>query len=422
LNFFVVGISHRVASLEVREKLAIAGSEIGRFCRALVDSGSVLGCFIVSTCNRVELYGVVTDSEAIEDSIGAAVEHIRMAHLPYYSHSNRDALSHLLSVSSSLDSMVVGEPQILGQMKEAFQLADEAGTIGSVLRNHFVQAFRTAKLVRTETAIGRAAVSVGHVAVELAKTIFGGLEGAKVLLIGAGKMGVLAAENLSRSGAGNVTVVNRTASRADRLAETHDWNSRDYGDLDILLAETDVVICATGSPQHVLTFARLKQVLRQRRYAPLFLIDIAVPRDIEPACGDLDNVYLYNIDDLESASQTNAEGRQKAVSAAQALIGKDLDDFAWQQRERVADPVIKQLKDKALSIARSEVPKAINRMNSPEQSDIAVIEKLAEVIAERIIRDPILALKRHRGEGGLEDLETMVSELFSLNGKGRLDD
>ena len=421
MPFFVVGISHRVATLEVREKLAIAGSEVGRVCRALVEMESVRESLVLCTCNRVEMYGVASSEEALVDAIQSTAQQLNMVDMPYYHHTGRDALAHVLSVASSLDSMVIGEPQILGQLKEAFQLATEAGTVGSELNRHFVQAFRTAKQVRTETAIGRAAVSVGHVAVELAKTIFGGLKGSKVLLIGAGKMGVLAAENLSGSGAEHVIVVNRTSTRAQSLAERHNWESQNYSELDTLLTQVDMVICATGSPQHVLTYARLKSVLRSRRYAPLFLIDIAVPRDIEPACSELDNVFLYNIDDLESASRTNAEGRQQAVADANALIEQDIDGFEWQRRERSADPVITQLKNKALSIARAEAAKALSRLSNADEADVQVVEKLADVIAERIVRHPILALKRHRGRGGDENLEAVVSELFSLS-EGNLSD
>jgi glutamyl-tRNA reductase len=415
VHFLVVGINHRTASLEHRERFAVAGSESARVCRSLTASEILTECVVLSTCNRVEVYSVVPEGCRVEEALTFIIARLGSGELTHYQYLGRDALEHLLRVASSLDSMVVGEPQILGQLKEAYQLADEAGTVGPLLRRNFSHAFHTAKQIRTETDIGRAAVSVGHVAVELAKTIFGDVQGAHVLLIGAGKMGVLAAENLARSGANKVTVLNRTLERAQVLAAQHDWTADGYPHLEQLLSEVDVVICATGSPQHVLTHAMLKGVLRKRRFKTIFLIDIAVPRDVEPECGELDNVYLYNIDDLEAASRTNADGRQEAVADAERVIENDLNHFEWKSRERLADPVIKQLRDKMLHIAHTEAQKALGRMKNPTDIDAAVIEKLAEVIAERIARDPILALKGHRGRGGTDDLEAMVTDLFGLD-------
>lgn len=422
MHFVVVGINHRTASLEDRERFAVAGNESARVCRSLTVSEILTECVVLSTCNRVEVYGVVSKGSTVEDAVAFIIAQLGSGELTHYQHLGREALRHLLRVASSLDSMVVREPQILKQLKKAYQLADEAGTVGPLLRRNFSHVFHTAKQVRTETEIGRAAVSVGHVAVELAKTIFGDVQGAHVLLLGAGKMGVLAAENLARSGANKVTVLNRTMERAQVLAAQHGWTADGYPHLEQLLSEVDVVICATGSPQHVLTHAMLKGVLRKRRFKTIFLIDIAVPRDIEPECGELDNVYLYNIDDLESASRTNADGRQEAVADAERIIEDDLDHFEWKARERLADPVIKQLRDKMLRIAHTEAEKAVGRMKTPTDTDVEVIEKLAEVIAERIARDPILALKCHRGRGGTDDLEALVTDLFGLDATGETDD
>ncbi len=380
----------------------------------VVDRDDVAEAVLLSTCNRVELYLAPTESADSREVAAAGRALLGPPSSSVYAHTGRDAATHLFRVSGSLDSMVLGEPQILGQVKEAFARANDAGTVGTILNGCFNRAFKSAKRIRTETAVARAAVSVGYVAVELAKTIFGALEDVSVLLVGAGKMGILAAKNLSDSGAKRVQVANRTFERGKAVADRFGWSASAYGDLPILLGAVDVVICSTGSPHAVLTPDMIKVAVKKRRYRPLFLIDIAVPRDIDPGCGQFDDVYLYNIDDLEEVSRTNRANRAEAVDQAEEIVVQESLSFERWSRERRAAPTIKMLRQKALSDAAAEAAKTLKMLPGLDEKGAATVQKLAEVIASRLIRGPIAALKNGAGSAEGDDLAALVQQLYDL--------
>jgi len=410
----VVGMNHRTVPVDVRERYAIAADDIPEVCRLLVEHESIAEAVVLSTCNRVEIYAACADGAPHSEALAAARARIGPPVSGIYSHAGAQALTHLFRVGSSLDSLVVGEPQILGQVKEAYGIARSAGTLGGVLEGCFSRAFRTAKRIRTHTDIARSAVSVGHVAVELAKTIFGEVSETQVLLIGAGKMGVLAARNLADSGARKVLVANRTFERGEALADRYGWTASSYGDLPYLLQAVDVVICSTGSPRPVLTRELVESAVRKRRYRPLFLIDIAVPRDIEPACSDVDDVYLYNIDDLEEVSRTNQAGRQEASRKAEELITAEIGSFERWHREREAAPLIKALREQALGTAASEAEKALRRMPGLDEASAQTVRKLAEIVANRILIGPVTTLKRASGSPRGSELAAALAEAFGL--------
>ncbi|MFT5430492.1 MAG: glutamyl-tRNA reductase [Myxococcota bacterium] len=410
----MVGMNHRSVPVDVRERYAIATDDIEDVCRMLVDHDAIEEAVVLSTCNRVEIYVARCQGASVSDALEATRDRLGPPIRGLYHHDGDAALSHLMRVSGSLDSLVMGEPQILGQVKEAFSFARKAGTVGPILNGCFSRAFKSAKRIRTETDIARSAVSVGHVAVELAKTIFGEVAETQVLLIGAGKMGILAAKNLADSGARKVLVANRTFARGQALANKFGWTASSYGDLPYLLQAVDVVICSTGAPRPVLTVPIVQSAVEQRRYRPLFLIDIAVPRDIEAAVGDLSDVYLYNIDDLEEVSRTNRAGRKDASGEAEAIIAHELNAFGRWHRERQAAPLIAALRTQALATASAEAEKALRLLPELDDTSAGKVRKLAEIIANRILIGPVTTLKRASGTQAGTELAAAIAEAFGL--------
>lgn len=418
MELVVVGVNHRSADLALREQYAIAGAELPSLLKRLVDDDGIAEAVVLNTCNRVEFYVLPRQGADSREVARVARAALGPSGPAVYERTGRAGVQHLFRVASSLDSMIVGEPQIMGQVKEALAVAREAGTVGSGLNGAFMRAFRAAKRVRTETGIARSAVSVGYVAVELAKTIFGEIKEVDVLLIGAGKMGVLAAKNLADSGANKVMVANRTFARGQKLAQRYGWTASAYADLELLLQAVDVVICSTGSPRPVLTAPLIKRVGKRRRYRPLFLIDIAVPRDIEAACGELDDVYLYNIDDLEQVSRTNADGRAQEARRGESILDDEIGDYQEWSRQRQAAPTIKRLRTRALSVAAAEAERTIKMMSTLDEKGQTRVKKLAEVLANRLTRGSIAALKTRAGTAEGNNLADLIGELFELEQEG----
>lgn len=408
----VVGLSHHTASVDIRERAAVPADNIPGLLRSLVASGAVSEAALVSTCNRVECY--FSPSTTVDAAVTEVRRQLSLPAAASYVHDGVAALRHLFRVSSSLDSLVLGEAQILGQVKEAIGIAREAGTVGTVLEHCTSRAFRLAKRVRTDTPIARSVVSVGHVAVELARTIFGDLAGVSVLLVGAGKMGVLAARHLRSHGAQKVLVTNRTFERGRLLAEQHGFSASAYDDLPILLQAVDVVICSTGAPRPIITRELVERASRKRRFRPLFLIDIAVPRDIEASVGDVDDVYLYNIDDLEQVSRSNATGRVEAAHTAETMVEEEVAAFERWRRERLAAPTIRAIRENALEAASLEAEKALKHLSGLDAKGQETVRKLAEVIASRLTRAPIEALKASAGSRSGDELADAASTLFGL--------
>jgi glutamyl-tRNA reductase len=405
-RLFVVGMSHRTAPLDVRELLARPDDEVRKQLQqaAALAGGEAL---LLSTCNRVELYAALPDNMASPGGDLRAqlqpFEDVLLSGTPsarsyLYHHVGEAALRHLFRVASSLDSLVVGEPQILGQVKAAYRLAQAEGTLAGgregPLSALLPRAFSVAKRVRSETPIGRAAASVASVGVELATQVFGELRGHPVLLIGAGKMAELCARHLREAGADTLLIANRTRRRAEELAARLGGSAHDLTELETLLARAAVVVCSAGAAQPLVTSEQVQRVMRARRGRWLLFIDIAVPRDVDAAVGTLDNVYLYDIDALSDVAAGNRAERERAAQQAEAIIEGEI--LRTRERQATADvtPVIKALRKKAEGIAQSELARVLPRLSGLSERDRALVSGLADAVVNKLLHEPLTALKR----------------------------
>jgi glutamyl-tRNA reductase len=411
-EFIVIGLSHRTAPLAVRERLAIAQTDTEPVLQRLCALPSVGEALVVSTCNRVEVYAVAHARESalaeVRSFLGATrgVDAETLSnHL--YERAGDQAVRHVFRVASALDSMVIGEPQILGQVKEAYGAAVRAGTAGALLTCCLERAFGVAKRVRTETHIAEGAASVSSVAVDLARSIFGELGGRIVLLVGAGKMAGLAARRLRAAGAAEVLVTNRTHERAVELAREVDGKARPWEDLEGLLGAADVAITSTGSPDPILDAPRMAAIVKRRKHRPLFLIDIAVPRDIDARVGELDNVFLYDVDDLERVVADNLRARQKEAEAAERIVADEVRQFAEWLRGQEVVPTIKDLRARADTIVEAELARTLPALDARWHSKV---EAMARAIASKLLHAPLVAIKQD------EELARSVRRLFDLDG------
>jgi len=425
-ELFVVGLSWRTAPVAVREKLAFRDDELGPAVGELMQSPLIAEAVVLSTCNRVEIFGATVPSDDAEAVISAAAvarrfllesrgaRSERVAD-KMYEHTEDDAVRHTFRVASALDSMVVGETQILGQLKAAYGAAFRAGAVGSILGRCMERAFGIAKRVRTETGIGEGAANVSSVAVQLARRVFGELDGKAVLVVGAGKMSAAAVRHLRTAGAGSILVTNRSPEKAEALAREVDGVARPWEQLDKLLSQADVVISSTAAPQPVLTKSMFKRVTKMRRYEPLVVIDIAVPRDAEPAIGKMDGVYLFDIDDLERVVSSNLKERAKEGEAAMRVVDGEVVQFRrWLLSQR-AVPTIRSLRQHFSSVARAEVEKTLGNMRddqTPEEREKA-IRRLGDIIVNKLLHLPMTALKKGDDED-IDALVTSAQRLFNL--------
>jgi glutamyl-tRNA reductase len=377
-------------------------------------------CLLYTTCNRVELMCVTDDPEEAAHRIREFfARHPEVApddlHAAFYIQRDRDAVQHFFRVASSLDSMVVGEPQILGQVKQAYREATQHRATGPILNRLVHKAFSVAKRVRVETGIGDHAVSVSYAAVTLAKKIFGELTGKNVLLLGAGEMAELALEHLKGHGVVKITVANRTLERGVKLARRFGGEAVSLEELQDQLLLADILISSTGAGDLLLTRDQVKAVMRRRKQRPLFLIDIAVPRDLDPAINDLDNVYLYNIDDLKDMVELNLERRRHEAGKAERLVGAETLKFLnWLSTLEVF-PTIIDLKDKADAICQAELKKTLSQLGplTPEQRQ--ALEVLTASITQKLLHDPIIFLKRNRRPKNPREELNLVRRLFNLD-------
>jgi len=415
LQLISLGLSHKTAPVELRERLAIPADRVGDEVRGLRQDDTLPECLLLSTCNRVEAYAGVRDAEAGLASLeGFFSRHANggdvVPHL--YHHQGPEAVDHLFRVASSLDSMVVGEPQILGQLKGAFSTAREAGTTGSILHHAIERAISTAKRVRTETAIARSAVSISFAAVELAKKIFDSLEDKTVLLIGAGEMAELAAQHLISAGAGHILVTNRTYQRAVDLAERFHGSAIRYEDYKESLVRTDIVIASTGAREYILAHHDMARVMHARRFRSVFFIDIAVPRNLDPNIERLDNCYVYDIDDLQQVVDTNKEERLKETERATEIIREEVARFQQWLRGRAGTPQIVALREGGEQVRDAEVNRALEQLSHLPKEDREVIDDLARRLTNKFLHPPTAALKRAIRDGD----ETAVSILHRMYG------
>lgn len=421
---FVAGLSHHTAPVEVREQLALEGDKVREILVDLTGTGLLAEAMILATCNRVEVYGVAElpgeARRAVFERLGSqrgfafdAIEPI------LYTKAEDEAVAHVFRVASSLDSMIVGEPQILGQVKDAFALAQTAGTVGPVLHALMSQAFGVAKKVRSETEIGRLAVSVSFAAVELARKIFGRLEGKAVLLIGAGEMGELAARHLIDQGAQPVYVANRTWSRAQALARDFAGIAVRFEDLDATMALVDIVITSTAAPEPLVRAAAVRPLLQARRERPLFFVDIGVPRNVEAAVNDLDNAFCYDVDDLRSVVEANLRERQKEAARALAIVERDVERFVARLAELEVVPTIVSLREKLEAIRRAELERALGRLPGADDETRRVMEALSQSIVNKVLHAPTVKLRDSSRAGHGARFIELVSEIFGLKAASR---
>ncbi len=421
MDILIVGLSHKTAPVEVREKISFPEEALDDGLKTLVEYPNISEALIVSTCNRVEIYSSAPKKN-IEKARDDIAEFISRYHeVPreqldphLYVLSGEEAVKHIFRVSSSLDSMVVGEPQILGQVKDAYTCAAHVQATGNVLNRLLHKAFSVAKRVRTETRIATSAVSISFAAVELAKKIFGELDGKTVMLIGAGEMAELSAKHLLNNGVAHIMVANRTFERAEALAEEFDGSAIQFDDLEQQMELADIVISSTGAPTTIINKKMVKGVIKRRRRRPMFFIDIAVPRDIESDVNDVENVYSYNIDDLEGVVQTNIKTREKEAARAEDIVEQEVTQFREWLRSRDAFPTIVKLREWAEDVRRGEVERTLKRMDELSEEDRKRIEAMTEAMLNKILHRPIAQMKKasHGREGG--ELVETTKKLFEL--------
>jgi glutamyl-tRNA reductase len=419
MTIALVGINHRSAPLNIRERLAISCGEGGKPFEELKTIPRIQEVLYLSTCNRVEVLVRMEDAdEGLEGLKKFITAHGNLSceemEKCLYVYRGEEAVRHLFRVSSSLDSLVMGEPQILGQVKDAYRLCVKQKASGVILNKLLHHAFRVAKRVRTETAIAGNAVSVSFAAVELAKKIFGTLQDKQVVLIGAGEMAELAARHLMDNGAHRTIFINRTYENAVRLAHDFQGTPVEFDRIDTQLGEADIVISSTGSLDCIISAAMVEAALRRRKNRLLFLIDLAVPRDIDPAAGDIDNVYLYNIDDLQGVVDRNTQGRLREARKALAIVDEEVAKFSeWHATLEVV-PTIVDLKGKAELIVRGEMEKAHGWMKDIDEEERKNIEILVNSIVNKILHDPVVGLKQESRNGGADPYVAAVKKLFRL--------
>ena len=406
LSFVVVGVNHKTAPIEIRERIAISRADLAETTRALAAVAGIAECMIVSTCNRVEILAAIEPDAAeagapcggalpisgfLERHFG--IEHALLGpHL--YEHREREAIRHLFRVAASLDSMVVGEPQILGQVKEAFAVAKAAGTVGTQLEQLLQGALAAAKKVRSETEIGANSVSIASVAVEMARKIFGSLAGKTVFLVGAGKMSELSARHLKQQGVGTILVTNRTQERAEHMAEPFGGRVIPYDQLHEVASQADIVITSTSAPHHIFGPAHGQQFMQRRRNRPMFFVDLAVPRDVDPAMGKLEGVFVYDIDDLQGVAATHMAERGRVASDAETMIAGEVERFHLRLRAVNVAPAIVALQRHFEEIRQTELRRNQSRLGTLTAEQIAAVEALTRGLVNKFLHSPMQALKQ----------------------------
>ncbi|MDH4561830.1 glutamyl-tRNA reductase [Pseudomonas sp. BN411] len=416
MAFIALGINHKTASVDVRERVAFTPEQLVEALQQLCRITPSREAAILSTCNRSELY-LEQDHPSADEVLAwlAGYHNLSLEELRAcaYVHQDDDAVRHMMRVASGLDSMVLGEPQILGQMKSAYAVAREAGTVGPLLGRLFQATFSTAKTVRTDTAIGENPVSVAFAAVSLARQIFSDLHRSQALLIGAGETITLVARHLHEQGVKRIVVANRTLERASLLAEEFGAHAVLLADMPQELVNSDIVISSTASQLPILGKGAVERALKQRRHKPIFMVDIAVPRDIEPEVGELDDVYLYTVDDLHEVVAENLKSRQGAAQAAEELVGAGVEDFMQRLRELAAVDVLRAYRQQAERLRDEEVAKAQRMLQNGTSAD-EVLAQLARGLTNKLLHAPSVQLKKLSADGRFDAL-AVAQELFALD-------
>jgi glutamyl-tRNA reductase len=419
MKLLVTGVSHKTAPVEVRERLAFAETALPAALHGLVAREGIQEAMVLSTCNRVEIAVTADDTVDPGTSVAAFLHESRGVSPEtlgpcLYTHEGRDAIHHLFRVASSLDSMVVGEPQILGQLKAAYAHAKANDCLNGLLESIVARAFSVAKRVRSETGIGQMAVSVSYAAVELARKIFGALDGRTVMIVGSGKMSELAARHLRRSGAAHIFVTNRTYERAQELATVFQGTPVEYNRFLGLLPEVDIVITSSGAPHYVLTKEEMQRVINARRNKPMFLIDIAVPRNIEPSVNQVDNVFLYDIDDLQEVVNANLRERIKEAEHAEELVTQEVERMMARLKVQEVAPTIVSLQEQLEHIRSGEIERVRRKLGSLTPEQEAALESLTRGIVNKIAHGPISELRRHAGLPDGVHIIDAIRQVFHL--------
>lgn len=414
----VLGVNHKTAPVAVREKLSFSNDLDAPFAALQAIPGCEEFCFL-STCNRVEVIYTSRDSDetarAIRGFLFSRSQVNDQEAVDYtYLHQGDRAINHLFRVAASLDSMVIGEPQILGQLKEAYRESSTRKTTGVILNRLLHKAFSVAKRIRTETNIGSSAVSISFAAVELAKKIFGKLDNKKALLIGAGEMAELAAEHLINQGVSEVVVANRTLERAVKLAQRFKGSAVALSELIQQLETIDILLSSTGAPDLILRKEEVTPVMRKRRNRPLFLIDIAVPRDLDPGLNDLDNVYLYDVDDLSNVVEMNKSEREREAHTAERIVAEDTLKFLQWLDDLEVSPTIADIRRKAEAIRQAELGKTFHHLQ-PSSKDRKAIDKLTTALVNKLLHDPIMFLKENHNQEIRRQKLDWARKMFSLD-------
>lgn len=395
-----IGVSHKRASVEVRERLAFNNINLPSSFERLKATGKIAGCVILSTCNRTEIYAASKDVDAALSEIwkflatesGMEVEQLQNY---LYNLTCQQAIAHLFRVAAGLDSMIFGETEILGQVAKAYQIASENSASNSALNVLFQKALKVGKQVRTETQIGYGASSVGSAAVELAKQVFSDIQSCSILLIGAGEIGELVARNLAANSASKVMVCNRSYDRAQKLASQLDGRAVPFEKLFECMSLADLVVSCTTAPDYIITKEQLAPFIETRGGKPIFLIDLAVPRDIEPESSQLKHTYLYNIDDLQSIVDENLKERKIEAKEAERIIEKAVDNFLKWLNSRSVVPVIKALCERGEEIRDAELEKALRKLGPLSEREEKIVHSMANSIVNKLLHSPIIQLRKH---------------------------
>ncbi len=416
MSFLLTGLNHKTAPVDVRERFAIPEKRLADAVQRFASYPGIEEGLIVSTCNRVEFVARATNCEA--DLHGFLADFFQMSRQDFerylYDYREQEAIRHVFRVASSLDSMVVGEPQILGQVKEAYAVARGVGAVNSHLDALFTRSFAVAKKVRNETSVGTSAVSVASVAVDLAKKIFGSLAGKHVYMVGAGKMIELAARHLLAHGAGSIFVANRTHERAQALAAKFNGQAIRFDQLYDTVDKADIVITSTGAPVAIFKREHGERFLKQRRNRPMFFIDIAVPRDVDPAMNDLDGIFVYDIDDLQQVVSSNLADRSQEAQRAEALIEEEVARFTARLQTINVVPTIVSLQEQLETIRQAEIDRVRGRLGklTPEQE--MAVEALSRGIINKILHTPITTLKTAARQQEATTVVDMIRRIFNL--------
>lgn len=422
MSLFAVGVNHATAPVEIRERLAVSPERQIESLRVLARDAALDEVMLLSTCNRVEIYAQApkSSSERILDTFanmrGTSMSTIR----PHcFMNGGPCAAQHIFRVTASLESMVIGEPQILGQVKDAYRRAGEGGTLGAVLHRCLTMAFRGAKRVRSETEIGRGGASVPSVTVDLARRIFGGLDSSRVCILGAGEMAQQTAIYMAGAGVQRLRVVNRHEGRGRALAESIGGDYVAWRELEDELSRSDIVVASTGAPSTIIDGPMMRSVLKKRRFAPIFLIDIAVPRDVEAKVGDLDGVFLYDIDDLRAMVDANMKQRVAQTRAAHAVIDSEVADFLNWTRRRDVGPTIRALRQHTRSIVDAEIERALTRAGPLEPGQREAFETMSHTLVNKLLHLPLTNMKKAFEDGDAapdsgDQLASATRALFNL--------